>query len=177
MIGTRFALAAFLVASLASLPHAARGEEPAPAIKSPSGAFLYSFLGTVVPGAVALAASGPEDDATALLFLGGAVVGPSFGHFYAGRPGRAFAGIGIRSASVLGLAIAVGTSWDNPNTGSDVLAVASLVVGGGSMIFDIADAPHSARLHNQKANAVRVSVSPAAIGPDHAPGMRVDLGF
>src|SRR6266850_185089 len=59
-----------------------------PGSRSASRAVLYSFLGTAVPiGAGTVVASGTEidveDAAPTSLILGGFVVGPSLGHFYA----------------------------------------------------------------------------------------------
>jgi hypothetical protein len=77
------------------------------AAKSPSTAFQLSFFSTVVPmGAGALALASSDNEAGALVFLGGLVVGPSVGHFYAGQVGR---GIGTTLLRGAGTAIGVGS--------------------------------------------------------------------
>src|SRR5882672_10381867 len=57
---------------------------------SPGRAFLYSFFGTAIPVGVggATALGNNELSAGSLVAIGGAVVGPSLGHFYAQRYGR-----------------------------------------------------------------------------------------
>ncbi len=182
MMETRFALVVLLGVFLVASPRPASAGEAAPGTKSETRAFLCSFLGAAVPiGAGALVASTRDpwegNGAAPALVIGGCLVGPSLGHFYAGRPGHALVGIGIRSAALVGAAFAVGSSWENENTGSDILAAASLVVGAGSMIFDVAEAPHSARAHNAKALKPRACVAPAMVGRDRALGLRVDCGF
>ncbi|HYR53042.1 MAG TPA: hypothetical protein VET83_10575 [Candidatus Dormibacteraeota bacterium] len=151
-----------------------------PGSRSASKAFLFSFLGTAVPIGVgsAIASSGEinlDDAGPTSLVLGGFVVGPSLGHFYAGKSGRALAGIGIRTAAILGMAVSVGESWDHQSTGADVLGGVSLGVGCASVIFDIATAGNSAKKHNRLAGGNRICLAPALIGS--APGLRLDLGL
>jgi len=151
-----------------------------PGSRSASRAFLVSFLGTAAPIGVgyAMASSNEislDDAGPASLVLGGFVLGPSLGHFYAGKPGRALAGIGIRVASLLGMAVAVGESWDQESKGADVLAGVSLGVGAGSAIFDIVTAGKSAQRHNRTAGGTRICLAPALVGS--APGLRLVLGL
>ena len=81
---------------------------PVPAPKSPSTAFQLSLFSTLVPmgaGALALASSSGESEAGAFVFLGGLVVGPSVGHFYAGQAGRGIGTTLLRGAgTVIGIA-------------------------------------------------------------------------
>lgn len=80
---------------------------PVPAQKSPSTAFQLSFFSTVVPmgaGTIALASSS-DNEAGAFAFLGGLIVGPSVGHFYAGQGGRGIGTLLLRGAgTALGIA-------------------------------------------------------------------------
>src|SRR6202008_2121409 len=85
-------------ADSAGISSAPRGGELLPGIKSGKTALLMSLLGTAVP----IAASAPfiwEQSGTSLAHASAVVgtaailFGPSLGHFYAERPGRAFAGI------------------------------------------------------------------------------------
>ena len=181
----RLVVAAWMALSLGACVPNARAAELTPAdesdgdMKSGSTAFVLSFLGTAVPVVMGVAGSSAtsDDAASGLLVLSAYMVGPSLGHFYAGRPGRAFLGIGVRTLALVGAGAAVATSWDNPNSGSDALAIASLLVGGGSAIVDIAGASGSARAHNEKMRKDRLSLTPALIGPTRAPGLRADWSF
>jgi hypothetical protein len=163
-----------------SLTHGAlaRGEEQPAGYRSPETAFLYSFLGTAVPvGVGAALASSDAGDAAGIFVLGGVVIGPSMGHFYASRPGRAWAGIGVRTLCVTGLAALINESWNNPSSGADALGATLLVVGSGMAVFDIATASRSARAHNAELSAARWTVSPTLVGQAKAPGLRVDITY
>ena len=78
---------------------------PPPPSKSPSTAFQWSFFSTVVPmGAGGLALASSDNEAGAVVFLGGLVVGPSIGHFYAGQAGRGIGTLLLRGAgTVIGI--------------------------------------------------------------------------
>ena len=81
---------------------------------------------------------------------------------------------GVRGLIGVGFAAAVATGIDeDPNNDQEVLAVALVAVAAGAVVFDIATAPRSARIHNEKAR--RLSISPASVGG--APGMRIDVGL
>src|SRR6185312_2151270 len=128
MTVTRFALAVLLGASMVGdVLEAGAGEFHT---KSESTALRCSLLGTMVPIGVGTFLVG--GGAGASVVLGGAVIGPSLGHFYAGRPWRAAIGIGIRSASLVGLALAVGSAWENENTDAALLGAGCLVIGAAS---------------------------------------------
>lgn len=148
-----------------------------PAIKSPTKALLWSLLGTVVPaGAVVLMASGEPNGfsdapgAVSLVLLGSVLIGPSLGHFYSARPGRALVGIGIRSVALVGLAGGFAAAWNN-NTGGGELMIASLALGGAVLAYDVIRAPHSARVHNERIRSARIAIG--LTGSSHAPGLRI----
>jgi hypothetical protein len=156
----------------------------APGIKSESRAVLFSLAGTIVPVGAGIAmagsnAEGADDGAAAAIFCGGLIVGPSLGHFYAGRPKRALIGVGIRTVCVLGMAIAVGNSladFSGGNSSSnDALAGVSLLLCAGSAIYDIATVTHSVRIHNVATEEGVIGLAPSLVG--HAPGLRVDVRF
>lgn len=150
-------------------------EETGPGFKSGTTALLWSLVGTMVPVgagvlAASLAAEGSNSPTPGLLLLGGLLVGPALGHFYAGRPGRAFAGIGIRTVTLAGLLGGFAASWNN-NAGGDQLLVAGLMLTATAVVWDIARAPHSAEVHNRTIQPGRVTV---VVGPLHnAPGVRL----
>ncbi len=165
-------LALLLTASMFVQPRGSRANDAAPGTKSETTALSLSLFGTGLPFAAAPLAGGGTG---AGIVLGGAVFGPSLGHFYAGRPGRALLGIGIRSASVVALAVAIGNAWEHESGGAAALGIGSVIVGTASMITDIAEAPRSARIHNGKLAEHRVSVAPWATR--HAAGLRASVGF
>jgi hypothetical protein len=181
-----------LLASAMLLHHAKQARaESAPqlpsevsGLKSERTALLTSILGTTIPiaagTALALAhdesstSDGSDDVAAALIFTG-VVFGPSMGHFYADRPGKAFAGIGLRTLSIVGLGAAVAASWDSPSDEANAMAIGSLTLGALVAISDIASAPKSARTHNESMEAHRVSVGLGPVGS--APGVRVAVSM
>jgi hypothetical protein len=146
-------------------------------MKSGSTAFLSSLVGTTVPVALGIAtASHDEGSGAGAALIGGYLLGPSLGHFYAGRPGRAFKGIGIRTAILAGVGALVSATWDRPgNDGLAALGIAGLGVGVIDGLVDIADASRSARIHNEEVRQSRLRLTPATVGM--APGVRVDVAF
>ena len=79
--------------------HVASRSAAAPATKSPSTAFLLSFVSTTVPmvGGYALADQNITEAGWGV-FLGGLVIGPSVGHFYVGNVGRGLGTVALRGA-------------------------------------------------------------------------------
>ena len=161
---------------------AAAGPAIAPAgMKSPGRAFLYSFFGTAVPvgigGGTALGKN--ELSAGALVAIGGGVVGPSLGHFYAQRYGRAIRGIVVRGAAAgIAAGVAVSSSSSSePDESGAVLFVGSALLGIVFLVADIAGAPQSARVHNEKVAGARVGVAPFAGPIAGAPGVGLRLAF
>ena len=143
--------------------------------RSPGRAFLYSFLGTAIPVGVGggAALGNNELSAGALVAIGGAIVGPSLGHFYAQRHGRAIGGIVARGVAAGMITGAVYSSN---------LSVASALFYGGSalgivfFVTDIAGAPHSAHVHNETvAGRVRIGVASMVSPITGAPGVGVRL--
>ena len=134
-------------------PFLAPPEGSSPEVCSPRTAFWLSFLGSAVPiggGLILSETSENTSPGDAAVFVG-SLVGPSLGHFYAGRPGRAWLGIGVRVAA-LGAALLVinGNIMEEPHHGEDVLFYASLLTYCASGIIDIATAPGSAAKTNEE---------------------------
>ncbi len=185
MKSARLVLVATLAVSCWFSAVPARAEQPDPELKSGSSALLYSLLGTALPVGVGLAAAtgneGPNaSPAPGLLVFSGAIFGPSLGHFYAGRPGRALGGIGLRVLGGAGMVAGFAMSWDRASDsagGGDVLFGAGAALWIGSAVWDIASAPHSARVQNEKARKQRASLGVAAVGASRAPGLRLDVPF
>ena len=96
-------------------------------------------------------------------------IGPSLGHFYAARPGRALGGIGLRTLALLGVAGGVAVAWDSEDAGGGALALLGLGLCGTSLIADIATAPHSVQIHNDNMQEGRIAfgITPSR----HTPGL------
>ena len=158
---------------------------------SESVALGRSLLGTIVPMGVGLAivASARNDspygsaEAGAIGFVsfaGGLVVGPSLGYFYAGQPGRAWRGVGLRALGVGALIAAAAASWDCHRHACESLGPAVLVgsaVTLGSAIYDIATVRGAVRRHNREAQRVSVRVAPTYSSQRRAAGVSVQLTF
>jgi len=174
---------AFVALLLWGGPDEALAAEAVPGMKSGSDATLYSLAGTVFPIGVGLITESLDRNASkenlaAVLVLSGYVAGPSLGHFYAGRPVRAFTGIGIRSVALVGFAASVVSLFDESgSSNAGLVMAASLLVGAGDALVDIGQASRSARIHNERVARQKLGIGPAVIGPDHALGLRVDCAF
>jgi len=149
-------LALFAVRSTVAQVEASR------APKSPAAALAWSLAGTTAPtaiGVVLVLASGgdgsPAQAGGGLIFAGG-LVGPSLGHFYAGRSGRGAATIGLRILLVTGTAAALTKAciYCYPSTrhseAAALLGLAGLGLTAASVIYDVATAPGSARRYNER---------------------------
>jgi hypothetical protein len=156
-----------------SIAFAPSDPEELPGIKSERSALLISVLGTATAAACApLVFESNGTEAAGFVLVGALVLGPSLGHFYAERPGTAFAGIGIRLLAGAGVAIAALTegSEGGATSASNAIGAAGVIVGGASILWDIARAPHSARVHNDHVRQRRISfgitpsVGPAGVG-------------
>ena len=149
--------------------------------KPPGRALLYSFLGTAIPVGIGTATALGKNElgAGALVALGGGVVGPALGHFYARRSGRAITGILIRGAAagIGGVALTSASRSDDSEPGEAWVFLACAAVGAGSLIADIAGAPGSARMHNEEPVRARIGLTPFAGSVVGAPGAGVRLAF
>lgn len=182
-----------IVVSLASIDAPAYGSVPSGdrlassnlshvvGAKPPGRALLYSFLGTAIPVGVGTATALGKNElgAGALVALGGGVVGPALGHFYANRSGRAIRGILIRGAAagIGGVALTSASRSDDSEPGEAWVFLACAVVGAGSLIADVAGAPGSARTYNEEPVRTRIGVTPFAGSVVGAPGAGVRLAF
>lgn len=153
-----------------------------PGPKSETKALLWSLLGTAVPvTASAPTAFGERDgsgkDAAAIVFVGSLVVCPSLGHFYAARSGRALKGMGIRALAFASLGAIVAATWDENSPAGEAASFISLGLGATAVAWDIVKAPESARLHNDEARRMRVTIR---LGPSRGasgPGLRAEASF
>lgn len=142
-------------------------------IKSETTALLLSFLGTAVPIGVGapIVWEGAGSTPAAVFMVAGVLIGPALGHFYADRPGRAFAGIGIRLLAGAGVALGGLASGSEGGATGGATAVAAIggILAGASILWDIVRAPHSARVHNeevpQRHMAIFITPPTGAAGP------------
>jgi hypothetical protein len=156
--------------------------DPLPGERSEATALLLSLCATAIPAVLAAPAAFGEGgegqgQTAALVFLGSLIVGPSVGHFYAGRPGRGLLGIGVRVVALFGIAGAVAMSWDEESSGGNAMAFASLGAGAGFLIWDIASAPRSARIHNRALRERHAALGIGRIGGTDAPGVVLTASF
>jgi hypothetical protein len=119
-----------LVAAAPSLVRAQNGPPTLsgaglPGAKSGTTAFALSLLGTAMPIGAALAMSSNDLDdqlAAGLTILGALVLGPSLGHCYADRPGRALTGIGLRTLALAGITAGAAATWSNDSDAGAAVA-------------------------------------------------------
>jgi len=155
--------------------------EPAPGRVSEGTALWLSVAGTAVPIVAGIEIANFDRGtrtpaATTVLSLAGVLVGPSIGHFYARRPGRAVAGVGIRTLALAGAVAAIGAAWNDESSTAAGAAVLALGVGVMSVFIDIVAAPDSARKHNEEVERVRAEVMPR-IGKGGIYGLRITARF
>jgi hypothetical protein len=153
--------------------------------KNPGTALGVSLLGTAAGVGLMMAGAKNDSGALGLVGLATVVVGPSFGHFYAGEARRGLTQSAVRAGS-FGVML-VGGIWllgdcfllsDEPcdaGPGPAVLMAAGLVVGTSAAAYSIYDAPHAARRQNARARRLVLAPGPMA-GPDHSSGFGLHLG-
>jgi hypothetical protein len=185
---SRIAAMRFLVPLLIAATAAPAHAQPADASdeKSPALALALSLLGTGA-GVAALFAASDVDDGEVVGALGVAalVVGPSLGHLYAGEPGRAVrhAGVRLGALAIMGAGLAMvlsspcafGSENECPETREDAgvgIFFAGALLGAGSAVYSIIDAPLAA----SRTNRAALVVAPAPIvGPDRSTTLGLTL--
>ena len=151
------------------------------------GSLLTTGLGV---GAM-IVGIGSDNGALGVAGFTAAVIGPSFGHFYAGEIGRGLTQAGVRAGAaamtVGGVAWAVAGFLDclslfgeeadcSPiHLGAPLLIAGGVGLGAGSMIHSIQDSPRAVRRYNAKARQLMLTPAPMA-GPDHSTGFGLQLG-
>lgn len=161
-------------------------------VKSESAAVGWSLLSTFGPCAlgIGLMAGGNSDsdewstrqDMGAVIFSAGVIIGPSAGYFYAQRPGRGVAGLGIRAAVAGGTAIVAGSvgsqgSFDS-GLGAGLVALGGATLCFSLAVFDITRVDNATRSYNQSLAGQRtLDIVPAYFAGQHAFGTAVVLRF
>ncbi len=156
---------------LLARPAFAQEDDP-PAPKRADIALGLSLAGTAA-GATALFAAGATDRAPlALSGLGLLVVGPSLGHIYAGEAGRALRHSAVRAGAVAVMGAGLLVAWSSPcafgpenhdhcpnardRLGLGIIAAGALL-GAGSAVYSIIDAPRAATRTNRAQPALAVT--------------------
>ncbi len=167
--------------------------------KSGSTALRYSAFGTGIPvaiGSILLLSThgGDSDEDIGALIIGinigalGAVVGPGFGHAYAGRWWHLAEGSLIR---MVGAAVLISGivghdpsgmgGWGDPNYEDKGSDGAAIVIGGAiylwSAIHDFKTLDDAVNEYNQNHTRVSLSVSPRYLVTEKTVGLTVRLSF
>lgn len=163
---------------LATGSAAAQDSAPPFRPRSERVAFTASLLSTVLPAALALQMhSHPEAQGWLLAYA--TFLGPSAGYFYAGKPGRAFTGLGLRLgitvAAVVGAYATCGWTCTG-NSASDTILYIGIGALAASLIYDIAKSGQAARDWNQE-HEPAVSVVPRVNPVTRSAGLAVWLTF
>lgn len=146
--------------------------------KSEATAAYLSAVATLIPVGIGIAQSAKTDgEAGAGLIFAGYALGPSVGHFYAGNPGAAMGGIGLRLVPIVGLGAAMSMSWDSPSEGANAVAVGSMALGAAMVVWDIARTAKSVRSHNEKITTPRISLGAIRDGRELTPAVMVSVGL
>lgn len=153
--------------------------------RSPKRALRLSLGSTV--GALALFALLSESASGVGVFigLGGLVIGPSLGHFYADHQERALTGILVRlmgmTVFTVGAVMSALSAFGNDQTvRGDVFAVVAFAGAGftlGSAVLDIIRAPASAQRHNERAGLAQVYVAPQVTWAGRGRGLALGVRF
>jgi hypothetical protein len=158
-------------AEVASENHTASAEK-AHSPKSPSKALSLSLVSTGVPLIIGLGlavadAPAPADTYSAILILGGVVVGPCL------------RSVGL-AGGTLGLylwAIAEVENVESVGALGIIIFVPSAALMLGSAVYDIATASGAARKYNEKKRLSRFSIGPTYIAAESTPGIAVKYRF
>lgn len=124
----------------------------------------------------------------AVLIAGGILLGPSLGHFYAGRKGGVLLrlGVGVATPLLAGMLVAAGVTNDGGwlpsiDPGAMVLAAGIMAAGAvtiaGSAVYDVATASKAARRRNGEYAGGRIRVTPTYVPAARAVGFSVRASF
>lgn len=130
----------------------------------------------------------PNRVGPAVLIAGGILLGPSLGHFYAGRMGGVLlrAGLSVATPLLAGMILAAGAQNDGGwfpsfDPGAVVLAGGIMAAGAvtiaGSVVHDLATASQAARQRNGERADGRLRVTPTYVPAARAVGFSVRASF
>jgi|LNFM01.2.fsa_nt_gb hypothetical protein len=144
--------------------------------KSEATATAISLVGTLAGGAILAASWNTDSGALLLAGTGALMLGPSAGHWYAGKaltwglPIR-IAGAGL---TAMGTYQAIGCviAEDDDDCSAPEMVIGGLVLVGVGAVLDIATAGHSAREYNER----RWQVTPTLVSDGQSQGMGLGVG-
>jgi hypothetical protein len=151
---------------------------------SPAAAFGLSLAGTAVGWGGLLVAAEVDSQALGWVAVGGILVGPSLGHFYAGEVGRGLGHTGIRLGAgaifVVGAAITVSDclfteEGECDGSSGPLVMLGGAALGAGSTIYSIVDAPRAATRANQMRRRLVITPAPV-VGPERSTGLGLLVG-
>ena len=152
--------------------------------RSPAVALGLSLGGTAVAYGALFAAAEADSEALGWVAFGGMIVGPSLGHFYAGEVGRGLGHSGIRLGAagifVAGAMVAFSDCFfteedECEGSAGPAIMIGGAVLGVGSTIYSIVDAPRAARRANAAKHRVLITPAPV-VGPERSTGFGLQLG-
>jgi hypothetical protein len=154
--------------------------------KSSTAALAWSVLGTAAGFGIMVVGDKIDSDALSVVGLATTVVGPSFGHFYAGEPGRALTQSAVRAGSVGAIFAGgillftqclplFGEDECDPGPGPAILIATGVVAGASSAFYSMYDAPRAARRQNARARRLVLAPAPV-VGPGQSSGFGLHLG-
>lgn len=162
----------------APAPGGLHGLAVAPARKSAERAVAYAIGGTLLPIVAGLHLNRLEGPIGSLGGAGvafGYLAGPSLGNFYGDDARRGLIGMGLRLGGGLLFATGVVLALDEAFGGdrhpaAGPIMIGSLVVIGGSAIWNVTTAPASVRAYNQRRG---LSIAPIVADPARGAGLAV----
>ena len=174
-----------LVAVALAAHTAAADPDPQPDQKSVGTAYLWSIGATAAGAGLVYAGGIGRSDALQLGGFGVMLLGPTAGHWYAGRPATIGLGARVLGVGLLGFGFANSNflcSFDEPpSCHDDRGAQAMMLVGGGLLlagtVWDLATLPGAVGEYNDEH---RLSIAPTAARDAHgdlAPGLVLGGSF
>ena len=157
------------------MPHTSQYQDPAIAT-------LLSAAFTVFPTVAGIAmVTGEEGSSTGgWLIISGLTLGPAIGYFSAGRVGRGFAGLGVRTLVLTGtialVALGCQGGCSNEDTGAKIIAVGGFVITAGLAAYDIATVRRKVPVEGS-AHSSRIRIYPTYVAATKSPGLGVNIEF
>jgi hypothetical protein len=155
-------------------PPAVASSGAVPDRKSPATALQLSLLGTGAGFGMMVAGARWELSGLSLAGFAATLIGPSAGHFYAGEAGRGLVHTGLRAGAVA--TVVAGATWGffdcldlygedtcEFSPGATALIIGGVVLGAGSTIYSLYDAPRAARRHNARARRLMLVPAPMTV--------------
>ena len=118
-------------------PTSPAARRPRPPYYSPGAAAGFSALGIGAAAYLLYRSADDNEEGMAFFAITVSLFSPSAGHWYTGDTGRAWTGVGLRSASALLFFVAIGAE-------NEILGIGSIAAYLGVTAYNLVDAPFSA---------------------------------